>query len=91
MHSATARVATLYGAWCLLMLAVSAYGMHFAPHGEYGVSAHLWLLITGLPSSLLSWAAPHGSLLAVAIAGGLGLVQWCVAVEIVNRYRASGR
>lgn len=60
---------------------LSVYGALFTGHGEYGISAHLWLTFTGTPLSFISWGFPHGSVLGVAVAGTAGTIQWCAISE----------
>lgn len=67
---------SMYITWTLLAFFVALYGYYFTSHGEYGVSAYLLLTITGLPSSLISWLLPHGSISAVFVSGLLGITQW---------------
>lgn len=76
MSRATKRVMLFYGAWVGLWIVLAAYGALFAAHGEFGISAHLWLTLTGLPLSFLSWGLPHGTLIGAVVAGVLGIVQW---------------
>ncbi len=83
-------VGIIYGFWCVGMLAMTIYGKLATDHGEYGVSAQLLLTLTGMPSSFISWNAPHGSLLGVAIAAIAGCVQWMlvsVLLKLVQRKR----
>ena len=85
MKSVTKKVAKLYGGWSLLWLCCAGYGVLFTNHGEFGVSAHLWLIISGLPLSLLSLQImPNGSVLAVLVAGLIGLLQWSVIAEVMS-------
>lgn len=82
MSKRTKWVVLAYGAWVLIWSCIATYGAFFKNHGEYGVGSHLWLTITGLPSSLLSWfIAPHGTLIGTIVAGLIGLIQWGVIVE----------
>ncbi len=53
-----------YGAWVIFNILITIFNI-----GDAGVNAHLALLFTGLPTSLLSLLVPHGSLMAVLIAG----------------------
>ncbi|MBQ0799451.1 MAG: hypothetical protein KBT63_09210 [Porticoccaceae bacterium] len=66
-----------YGAWIILNLVITVFKI-----GDAGVNAHLALIFTGLPASLLSLLAPHGTLVAVLIAGVLGLVQWVLVAKL---------
>ena len=76
MTKRTHIVGIAYGAWAMMFLLFAIYGALFADHGEYGISAHLWLTLTGVPLSFVSWFAPHGSVLGVSVAGLAGIVQW---------------
>ena len=87
MKRITKKIVKVYGIWVLLWLCVAGYGALFSYHGEFGVSSHLLLTITGLPLSLLSWhVKPNGTVLCVLVAGIIGLVQWGAIVEINARY-----
>jgi len=89
MATSTKRVIKIYGAWVLVWLAIAAYGSLFVAHGEYGISSHLWLTITGFPLSLISWfIKPHGTFFGSLVAGAIGLVQWCVVAEVNARWDA---
>ena len=55
--------------------------------GDGGVTAHLWLTITGFPSALASWLLPHGSIIAVAVAGALGAIQLLALVRLLKGRR----
>ena len=81
MHRAAKKVAKWYGAWAFALLAIATLGNSFSGHGEYGVSTHLWLTITGLPLSLLSWYVPNGTVLGVLVAGLIGTAQWTAVAE----------
>lgn len=59
------------------------------PVGDGGVAAHLWLTITGFPTAFESWMLPHGSVLAVTVAGVLGAVQLVALVGLLARKRSS--
>jgi hypothetical protein len=69
-------VVLAYTAWVMAFFLIAVYGAFFSGHGEYGVSAHFWLTLTGMPLSFISWAVPHGSILGVAVAGIAGIIQW---------------
>lgn len=89
MAPSTTKTIKIYGGWVLVCQAVSAYGALFESHGEYGISSHMWLTITGLPSSLLSWfIVPNGTFTGALAAGSLGLVQWAAIAEGVVRWHA---
>ena len=89
MHSATKKVAKLYGAWSLALLAIAVLGNTFSGHGEYGISTHLLLTATGLPLSLLSWyIVPNGTVLCVLVAGLIGTAQWASVAEANARWDA---
>ena len=89
MHRATKKVAKLYGAWALALLAIAVLGNAFSGHGEYGISTHLLLTITGLPLSLLSWyIVPNGTVLCVLAAGLIGTAQWATVAEANARWDA---
>lgn len=88
MHSAAKKVAKWYGAWALLLVVIAALGNSFSGHGEYGVSTHLWLTITGLPLSLLSWYVQNGTVLGVLVAALIGIAQWTAVAEANARWEA---
>lgn len=83
----TRKVILIYGVWSLLLLCIALYGAIFTTHGEFGVSTHLWLTITGLPLSLLSWLIkPNGTVLGTLVAGVIGLLQWSAVAEVSTRW-----
>lgn len=75
----------IYAIWVVALIGVAYYGWFVKGIGEYGVSSHLWLVITGLPSSLVSLSAQNGSLKGVALAGVLGLAQWYLILKYSSR------
>jgi hypothetical protein len=76
----------MYLAWCLLWLTIAASGV-----GEAGISAHIVLILTGVPSALFSLGVkPSGSMLAVAAAAALGFLQWVVVAHVLRVLRARG-
>ncbi len=75
MHRTATKVAKWYGAWAFLSLTIAVLGNSFSGHGEYGISTHLWLTVTGLPLSLLSWLAPNGTVFGALVAGLIGTAQ----------------
>ena len=82
MSLITKKVIIIYAIWVLVWLLVSGYGALFANHGEFGVSSHLWLTISGLPMSLVSWLiTSHGTFVGSFTAGILGLIQWGAVTE----------
>jgi hypothetical protein len=88
VHRATKKTVKWYGVWAFALVTVAALGNSFGGHGEYGISTHLWLTITGLPLSLLSWYLPNGTVLGVLSAGLIGTVQWAVVAEANSRWEA---
>jgi len=74
-------VLIIYGLWVSILIALCLYGQYFAGHGEYGISSHIWLILSGLPLSLTSLALPNGSLIGVVTAGILGFIQWAAIVN----------
>ena len=83
MASCTKKVGIIYGAWVTVFLTIATYGLVFTEHGEYGISAHLWLLLTGMPLSFVSLLFSDASFLSIAIAGVAGIIQWCVIAEFL--------
>jgi hypothetical protein len=77
MHRNARLVFIIFGLWSLLL-----FGIALANQGEIALSAHLWLVITGLPSALLSLHLQNGSTLAVGAAALLGLVQWLLLAQL---------
>ena len=71
-----------------MLVVVAALGNSFSGHGEYGVSTHLWLTITGLPLSLLSWYVQNGTVLGVLVAALIGIAQWTAVAEVNARWEA---
>ena len=72
----------VYGLWILINILITVLKI-----GDAGVNAHLSLIFTGLPSSLLSLLLPHGTLIAAIVAGLLGLAQWALIAILNGRYR----
>lgn len=75
-----------YLSWVLAHIVITIFGV-----GDGGVSSHLWLVITGLPASLVSWMFQHGSLGAVLIAGLAGWIQWTVAAIYLGKRSKKSR
>jgi hypothetical protein len=88
MHHSAKKAAKWYGAWTLALLAIATLGDSFSGRGEYGISIHLWLTVTGLPISLLSWYVPNGTAFGVLVAGLLGTAQWTAVAEVNARWKA---
>lgn len=89
MNTTTKKAATLYGAWVVICVGAAFLGNTFAGHGEYGLSAHFVLTLTGLPFSLMSWRIlPNGSVLATSAAGAIGFVQWLLVAEANARWES---
>lgn len=87
MNVAARKGLKLYGAWSLLMLSATEFGSAFCGHGEYGIFAHILLIVTGLPLSLLSLhILPNGGALAVLAAGLIGTAQWAIVSEANARW-----
>jgi hypothetical protein len=89
MMPATRKVAILYSLWAMLCISLAA--IDYAD----SMAGHLLLALTGIPLSLFSLLiVPNGSVFATALAGAMGLVQWCVLAEGFSRWdnwRASKR
>lgn len=86
MSAGTKKVALIYGAWGLLGICLALFGTVSRSHAEYAISAQLWLLLTGLPLSLVSLAIhPNGTLLGVVVAALAGWIQWS-AVAAANAW-----
>ena len=83
MKRAAIMTAVVYGAWFAICIVITVLKI-----GDGGTGAHLALLFTGPPASLLSLWLPHGSLLGVLVAGVLGLAQWTVAAELASRWQS---
>ena len=86
LKSITKKVAVIYGIWVLLWTSIALYGRMYTTHGEFGVSSHLWLTMSGFPLSFLSWLVPHGSILGVFVAGVAGLDKWHFVDVKKSRY-----
>ena len=76
----------IYGAWICINILITVLKI-----GDAGANAHLALMFTGLPISLLSLYLPNGSLAAVLTAGLLGLVQWLVVIKLWCRRSVADR
>ena len=81
MSKRTKIVSIAYGTWAIVFFLIDILGKMFTGHGEFGISAHLWLTLTGMPLSFVSWALPHGSDFGVAVAGLAGIIQWSAISE----------
>jgi len=84
MKKSVTLTIALFAGWALAMLTVALYGQYRGLE-EYGISAHLLLMFTGLPSSWVSWSFPHASLVAILVAGIAGCVQWALIVWLYSR------
>ena len=82
-------ILAIYCFWVLFWLGITAYGHFFTGHGEYGISAHLVLLLTGLPLSSLSWFLPHATITGVLSAGVLGWIQWFSFSKLLSRKKVA--
>jgi len=67
---------SVYFSVFVIVFFVAAYSYYYKSVGEFGVSGHLLLTITGAPFSIISCFLPHGSLKAIFVAGALGTFQW---------------
>lgn len=86
VRAITKKVTLIYGSWVLCWTCLAVYGSLFTSHGEYGVISHIWLLISGLPLSLLLLEMmPNGSIPGVIVAGIAGCLQWCIITEFGAR------
>jgi hypothetical protein len=81
MSRAAVFTAGGYGAWVVLCVLITVLQI-----GDAGVNAHLALLFTAPPTSLLSLLLPNGTLLAVLAAGALGIAQWVAVAESLSRW-----
>jgi len=86
MGRVTILVAAGYLAWVVVCVFITVLKI-----GDAGVNAHLALVFTGLPSALLSLVLPNGTLLAVLVAGLLGIVQWAAVAELIHRWASQRR
>jgi hypothetical protein len=71
--------AAAYGAWVALCVLSTLLAVVDA-----GVNAHLALVLTAPPASLLSLILPNGSQPAVLATGVLGLAQWFAVAELLS-------
>jgi hypothetical protein len=83
MSRAAIFTAAGYGAWVVLCVLITVLQI-----GDAGVNAHLALLFTAPPASLISLFLPNGTLLAVLAAGALGMAQWIAVAEFASRWFA---
>jgi len=83
MSRAAIFTAAGYGAWVIVNVFITVLQI-----GDAGVNAHLALLFTAPPASLLSLLLPNGTLLAVVAAAALGLAQWVAVAELMSRWFA---
>jgi len=75
-----------YGTWILVNIFITVMKI-----GDAGVDAHLCLIFTGIPLSLVSLLLPNGSLIAILGAGVLGLIQWGVVIYMWMNRRDANR
>ncbi len=72
MKNQVFKIAIGYSLWIILWLVLT-----LSENADGGVSAFLYLTITGLPFSLLGWnILPNGGLLSLIVIGMIGLIQW---------------
>ncbi|RJX31954.1 MAG: hypothetical protein C4516_04715 [Oxalobacter sp.] len=70
-----------YGVWIALSVLVTNLQTD-----NISIGAHLALMLTGFPAALLSlFCALDGSVLAVILAGGMGLAQWLGVAYLFTR------
>jgi hypothetical protein len=86
MPRGASTVLGVYLIWVLFQLGQVVYYISTgsAAAGEVQGGAHMALVVTGLPSSLMSLMLPHGSLAAILLAGVLGIVQWALFIRFVT-------
>jgi hypothetical protein len=85
----TIKVAKWYCIWICFWVLVAIYGNTVKGSAEFGLGAWVWLTISGLPLSLLSWyIEANGSYFCIFMVGAIGLAQWCVVAELNARYDA---
>jgi hypothetical protein len=80
MSRATFIVGITYSAWVVFAILLTVLNI-----GDGGIGAHLALIFTGLPSSILSLYVPDGTLCGVIAAGVLGCAQWIVLAAALSR------
>ena len=76
----------IYSAWTLMVFTLAFTGI-MTNAAEFGISAHLWLTITGLPSSWVSWFFPYASATAILVAGVAGAAQWTSLAWLYSKFR----
>ena len=81
MSKSTRIVVAIYGLWCLIWVILGV-----AEIGDGFKAAHLTLMFSAPPLSLLSFYLPHGSAYGTIAAAILGLVQWGCVAEMRERY-----
>ena len=87
MQPITKKVIKYYGAWICFWVLVALYGELFTDHGEFGLGAWLWLSVSGLPLSFLTWhISTNGSLFGIFLVSVVGLFQWCVVAELNAKF-----
>ncbi len=79
-------ISAAYLSWVVFHIVFTIGGI-----GDGGVSSHLWLLLTGMPASLISWVSQHGSLCAVLIAGLTGWIQWTAIAICLGKRKQKSR
>jgi len=65
--------------WTLLCLLLASQG------ADQAAAAHLWIIASSLPVGLITLLLPHGSSLALVVAGILGCAQWYALLAFASR------
>ena len=86
IKNAQERSANLYYFRHMKLAALCCAGLN---PGELTLSAHLWLVFTGLPSALLSLHFHNGLAFGVCIAGAVG--RACTTGWLVGRAQESAK
>lgn len=86
LQPVTNKVAKWYSLWVGCCVLVALYGDIAKNSAEFGLSAWIYLTISGLPLTLLTWTIEaNGSYLCIFMVSAVGLAQWCTVAELNAR------
>ena len=89
LQPVTIKVAKWYSIWIFFWVLVAIFGTTVNGSAEFGLGAWVWLTISGLPLTLLSWhIAANGSYFAIFMVSAVGLIQWCLVAELNAKFDA---
>lgn len=84
IHPLFRKITIGYGLWIIIAVLFTIF-----QENDTSIGAHLALMLTGFPVALLSlFCALDGSILAVVLAGGMGLAQWLGLAYLLTKREA---